>query len=496
MSTSLLVIYFIITLYLTWRVNHKEIPEVHPLWLPGLLVFKYIYAYFFLFIYTEYYGGGELTADAGRFFEESMILHDIAYESPKDFLQFLFGLNDSPEFINSYLSQTNHWNAGGQFLLNDSRNVMRANALLLFISNGSVYIHFLLFSFASFAGSVDIFQFLKKKSTVPPSLLLAILLLAPSIAFWSSSIIKEPLLMLGFFIFVRGIFDDLSFKRRFWRILVGGLLLIGFKPYVFIAILLGLAYYYLFSKISRFALLNVLIYFLVATSALYFTDNLSKVTHIISKQQEDFMNVRDGGLYLDAGDNHYYYIYYNNRDKFEIIGRKAVLKKPTGAMYMKISENFQRTPLNLKSVGDTFDIVVRMSKAGSGIEVTPIKDDFGTMILMVPESLYNTHVRPLPHAHKTWLALPAFVEKIIYLLGLLLALFLFNKKSSPNENRMLWSLGIIAVVISLIVGWTTPVVGAIVRYIIPAQAALLIIVLIKFDWEAFTKIFKSSKARF
>lgn len=483
----MLLIYLLLTLYISWKINKRALTEVNSITLPVALLAKYCYAYFFLCIYTEYYGGGELTADAGRFFEESKVLHNIFYESPTAFFKFLFGLNNEPEFINTYLSQTNHWNAGSQFLLNDSRNVMRANALFLFISNGNVYIHFLLFSFASFLGGIDLYQFIKKKSNIPRTLLLLIILLAPSIAFWSSSIIKEPLLMLGLFIFIRGIFDDLSFNRRIWRIILGGILLVGFKPYVFIAVLVGLVFYFVFARMTKHMALNVLIYFVAGTSIMYFSGALKTMTHVISKQQEDFMNVRDGGLYLDAGENKYYYIYYNNRSKFDISGRKAVLKENTGAMIMNINDNFDRRPLTLKNVGDTFDIKVQLTQAGSGIDITPIKDQFGTMIIMVPEVLFNTFLRPLPHKHQTWLALPAFVENIIYLTGFVLAFFFFRRTTTKKDNRILWSISISALAIALIVGWTTPVVGAIVRYIIPAQAILLTVILIKFDWKKFTK---------
>lgn len=469
--------------------NKKQLNELSPFTLPVVLSLKYLYAFFFLEIYTYYYGGGELTADAGRFFEESKVLHDVFHESPLDFMKFLFGLNNDPEFIRSYLSSTNHWNAGSQFLLNDSRNVMRANALLLFISNGSVYIHFLLFSFASFLGAFDLFQFVKKRSSVPKKLLLYIIVLAPSIAFWSSSIIKEPLLILGIFIFIRGIFDELSAKNKAWRIVLGGLLLVGFKPYVFIAVLIGLAYYFVFSKLSKRSFVNLFAFGLISSAALYISGTLPIMTHVISKQQEDFMNVRDGGLYLEAGNEQYYYVYYNNRNKFEINGRSAVLKEATGARIMNKSDNFNREPLTLKNVGDTFQIAVQLSKAGSGIEVTPIKDNLGTLIKIIPEVLFNTHIRPLPMNHKTWLAFPAFLENVIYLLGFIFALFLFPKPTDQRTNNILWSLAIIGIVISLIVGWTTPVMGAIVRYIIPAQAVFLVIILIKIDWNKLKNYF-------
>lgn len=458
--------------------------------LPFALIIKYGYALFFITIYTEYYGGGELTADAGRFFEESQELYKVFYESPGDFLQFLFGLNNDPEFINEYLSNTNHWNAGTQFLLNDSRNVMRSNALMLFVSNGNVYIHFLLFSFISFLGAFDLFQFLRKNSTVHTGVLLFIVLLAPSIAFWSSSIIKEPLLMTGLFIFIRGLFDDLTLKKRSWRIVIGALLLAGFKPYVLIAVLVGVCCYFFFKLVKLARWMQIVSIAGIGLLSLYFSGTLHTMTHVISKQQEDFMNVRDGGLYLKADKDHYYYIYYNNRSNFKIENDKAILINETGANYMAINDNFNRYPMKIKAVGDTFDIAVQLSKAGSGFHITHIRDNFGTMIYMIPEVLFNTFVRPIPGPKKTWLALPAFFENVIYIIGFVLALFICPRKTTKRTNDLLWTFAIIGGIVTLVVGWTTPVTGAIVRYIIPAQAMLLIIILVKIDWVRFKKILR------
>src|SRR5690554_7588790 len=90
-------------------------PRINKMTLSLLFLVKFAYALFFLYVYTYYYGGGELTADAGMFFKESKILHDVFAQSPGDFFQFLFGLNDDPEFINKYLDNTTHWNGGQRF---------------------------------------------------------------------------------------------------------------------------------------------------------------------------------------------------------------------------------------------------------------------------------------------------------------------------------------------------------------------------------------------
>lgn len=476
MGTPLLILYILLTFSLTWYINRKYLPEFKTFVLPGFFAIKFLMALFFLYVYTYYYGGGELTADAGRFFEESKVLKNVFHQSPTDYFKFLFGLDNDPEFINKYLESTNHWNKGSQVLPNDSRNVIRVNSLLLFISNNQVVVHFLFLSLASFLGGVDIYQFIKKRSKLPKGLLLILMTLTPSIAFWSSSIIKEPLMILGLCLVIRAAFDKISVKRKVWRFALGGILLIGFKPYVFACLLTALLFYWIFSRITKSQILNVFIYGTIAFGTLYFTGILDRGVNLISKQQEDFINVRDGGLYLFEDDEHYLYIYYNNRNHFKIEGKQATLLKPVGAFYMRIDNNFNRKPIQLKEVGKTYPIGVRMTEAGSGIPITPIKGDGSTMVKMIPEILFNTLIRPVPEKKSTWLQYLAFIENLLVLLGLLFAVIIFPRKLSPGDNRTLYTLFIFSLMIYLIVGWTTPVVGAIVRYIIPGLLGVVLII--------------------
>ncbi|MDX1652928.1 MAG: hypothetical protein R3277_10580 [Brumimicrobium sp.] len=456
-------------------------PEFKPLVLPALFLIKFGYALFFLYIYTYYYGGGELTADAGKFFNESKILHSVFYESPAQYFKFLFGFNNDPIIIDSYLEATHHWNAGERFLLNDSRNVIRVNSVLLFLSNGEVLVHFLFFSLASFLGGIDLYQFVKKHSRLPEGFLLILLTLTPSIAFWGSSIIKEPLMILGLCLVIRATFDNLSFIGRTSRFLVGGILLFGFKPYVLFCLLPAIIFYLIFSKLFKKQWINILLFSAFGFFTLYFSGSLDKGIHIISKQQEDFINVRDGGLYLKADPDHYYYIYFENRNYFEIRGNQAVLLKPVGAYYMRIDNNFDRKSINLTNTGQVFEIGEDMEKANSGIEVTKIQNEPLNMLRMIPEVFFNTLVRPIPNEQTNWLQFLAFLENILILFGLIMAFIVKPRSTGYNENRILISLAIFSVALLCIVGWTTPVVGAIVRYVTPALIGIVLIIAIKID---------------
>lgn len=451
------------------------------------------YALFFLYVYTYHYGGGELTADAGVFFRESLILHNVFYQSPYDFFQFMFGLNNSPEFIDKYLEATMHWNGGKTLIFNDSRNVIRVNAILHFISGGQVIIHFIILSFASFMGGVDLFQWLKKKSNIPPTLLLAIIILAPSLAFWSSSIIKEPLMILGIFLLIRGVFDTISIPRKTWRIILGIILTISFKPYVFICLIVALGYYFIFSKFFRKQWLALLTFAILSISTMVITGFSNKVAYIIANQQEDFINLRDGGLYIHGDDAHYYYIYHANRDHFKFENGNAILIEPVGAYYLKKNENFERFPMKLDEVGKSYKIHLQLQETGSKVDVTPIRDNFWQMLKNIPEAIFNSFIQPIPNKQSTWLQYPAFIENIMFVIAAILTFLFFPRKLNQKDKRIISTLMLFTALMAMIVGWTTPVSGAIVRYITPAYIAILAIFAIQFDYIKMRDKFRKPK---
>nr|WP_299201843.1 hypothetical protein [uncultured Brumimicrobium sp.] len=462
-------------------------PRINKMTLSLLFLVKFAYALFFLYVYTYHYGGGELTADAGMFFKESKILHDVFAQSPGDFFQFLFGLNDDPEFINKYLDNTTHWNGGQRFLPNDSRHVIRVNALLHFISNGEVIIHFIFLSFASFIGGVDLYQWLKKKSNLPPRFLLILMTLTPSIAFWGSSIIKEPLMILGLCLFLRGVFDDLSIGRKAWRIVIGGALTFAFKPYVILCLFVMLLFYLVFSKFFQKQWLAIIVFGTLGIGALVGTGYADKMAYVISNQQEDFINLRDGGLYIHGDEEHFYYIYYSNRTHFSFEDGVATLEEPVHAYYMKKNENHERFPIYLDQVGKSYPIYLTLQETGSKVEVTLIKDNFWQMLLNGPEAIFNSFLQPIPNKNSSWLQYPAFVENLFLILAAVLSFFIFPKTLEQKDKRITVSLALFALLIALIVGWTTPVSGAIVRYIVPALIATVIIFALKFDYNKIKK---------
>lgn len=479
MHFTLPIIYLIILVFILFWINKKCLNEFKFTTTLSFFILKIFASFFFLYVYTYHYGGGELTADAGRFFQEAKVLHNVFYENTKAYFSLMTNIGQDQALINEYLEATSHWNASERYLPNDSRNVIRVNSVLLFISQGSIVVHFFIFSFLTFLGGIDLYQFLKKHSSLSPVIILGLLTIFPSIAFWGSSIIKEPLMLLGFCLLIRGVFDKMAWKSHVWRIILGSVLMLMFKPYILFCLLPFLAYFFLTKFIFRDSLLkSSLVIFSIGIFLLLASGKLDQIVHIISKQQEDFINVRDGGLYLIDDEDHYHYIYYLNRTSFKIEDGYATLLEPTGSFYMNKSDNFSRKPKKLDEIGKTWKIGHNLEEAGSGIAITPIQDNLGTMVKIIPEVLLNTTIRPYPLDPGSWLKHLAFIENIFLMLLLINGFFISRRSTTIDEKRLLFTLLFFALSVSIIVGWTTPVLGAIVRYKVPATLAFVIVVII------------------
>lgn len=485
-DTLLISITLAICFFLLYKYKQKTLLEISPYKLFVFFILKLGAALFFLYVYSYHYGGGELTADAGRFFEEAKVLHKVFYNNPKVYFQLLFNYDTSQEMINTFLEATSHWNASERIIPNDSRNVIRINSLLLFVSNGNIFFHFIFFSIITFLTGLDLAQFVKKHSDFKVSWIVFALTLTPSIAFWGSSIIKEPLLLAGLMLLIRGLFDDLRPFKRMTRILLGLAFMTLFKPYILLIFLPFIFLIILLKVFKKYSPIAVTVpYFILLIIFGYFSNTNEKALQTISKQQEDFINLRDGGLYLIADQEHYIYVYYTNRNKFKIVDGYAQLKEPTGAYYMKANENFNRSHIELNEVGKKWEIGVSLEKVGSGVSAKPINSSWQQLILNIPEALLNTVIRPFPWDNGSWLKHLAFLENTIILWAIVMT-FLSIKTNGVSKNlNLLIVLSLFAISILLIVGWTTPVLGAVVRY--KAPATLLIVVIILMFWKENSK---------
>ncbi|MGB0933779.1 MAG: hypothetical protein ACPGU5_05825 [Lishizhenia sp.] len=474
-------------MYFFYRQGQK-LQNTPAYFLPLLFTLKFGAGLFFLYVYTYIYGGGELTADAGAFFRESKILHSVYAHSPIDYLKYIFNIDLSPEFVDKHLRYTQHWNGTQKLLFNDSQNVLRVNSLLLFLSKGEVMTHILFMCAFSFWGVFECFKWVKHYTKIKEKHVLIILLLIPSVAFWSSSFIKEPLLILGVGLFLNSLFSKTNTRKiRILKFILGFLFILGFKPYVFLCFLPVLLYLIIQkifkSKSITFNLgifgLSLLIFFLIPNLR-------NKVVHKISDQQRDFINVGLGGLHLFRNDTIYFFEGVERGKMKQEDNLVYLLKETEGALVVD-KKNYGLETVKISPDPEPWHVLHQSNGSASSFQVTRINRSALTLFTTLPEVLLNVLFRPFPGDDGSWLIYFAMSENILFALLFLGSLLFLRRKLNYKEKEVVIALFIFVLCLYLIIGYTTPVTGAIVRYKIPGVLAMACILCIFFDPKKQTK---------
>ena len=123
----------------------------------------------------------------------------------------LFNIGDQRLLAAKHMNHAFLWRSNGLKIINDTRNLVRFHSILNFISFGYNTIHILIFEFLSITGLILLFKGLKKITLVTPLSLLLILVLFPSLLFWSSGILKETFVILGISLFINTLFYKINF---------------------------------------------------------------------------------------------------------------------------------------------------------------------------------------------------------------------------------------------------------------------------------------------
>ena len=117
--------------------------------------------------------------------------------------------------------------------------------------------------------------------------------------------------------------------------------------------------------------------------------------------------------------------------------------------------------------------------SGSYIEITPIAESPETLLKNIPEAIANVLLRPYPNdPPKSKLKWLSIIDGWGLLLLFVVVVVFFRRTISRKELNLIVALCVFSLLLTLLIGWTTPVIGAIVRYKIPVQLAMVFIILI------------------
>ncbi len=480
---ALILLYLSIFIALFRYVRVLRLEEFGKWTMSGAFLIKFLAGLIFLYVYSVYYGNGSLSADAGAFMKQSETLNRVFYSSPADYFRFMTGIGETEELIFKHLSGTHHWQAGTLTLVNDNKNLLRFHSLIHFVSGGSAAVHLCFMLFFSVLGCKLLYRAFLPFVSVPGRWLFWGIVLLPGALFWTSSILKEPLLFFGVALFCYVALIKKAPWKRITGLLIALFLLLSFKPYVLICMLVPLLVYAIHRTFRfRKAVWSLGISLvLVLLSMLIFRKPADKALHILSRKQFDFINVGRGGMHV-IGDTSFYYFRYDQLNKLVIHGGTAELKEPVRALVTEFGSIDAEVPVDLVPQGKQWPVYFLSRGCSSFIEIPPLRDSWKNLALSAPQALFNGLFRPLPGDPGSRLKYLAMCETLLMIV-LTGVTFFFFRVPRLNRRRIVLQLMLFMLILSLLIGWTTPVLGAVVRYRFPVYLAWFIVLCMCLDME-------------
>lgn len=415
MGWFLYIVYLVLLLLIIRKNRFFTFPGQSHLFVSSLFLIKVIAGFFVWYIYSYFYTD-RTTADAFSYYDDGLVIYSALREHPADFFRMITGIGGDSPHLMAYYDTCRFWIKPFNYgLFNDSRTMIRLNALLSLISAGNYHIHVLFVQFLAFTGLTGLYRIFTLHFKVQRFLLAGIVYLLPSVLFWTSGLFKESVLMFafgGFLWQVHSIFlHKLSIKRIAFLLLFL-LLLLMLKFYVIVSAAPGIAWLVLAKRVKR----GRLIWFTAIHVAFFFS---------------------------------------------------MWLVKPL------LGYDFPRTVYQKQH--DFVSFAQSLGNVGSLIELPELKPQFDSFLLHSPGAFYNTLMRPFIWESGSLTQKVAGLENILILTLVLMALF--SLRSQVRHNAWSGFSASFVIIMFILCGLTTPVLGALVRYKVPALPFLGVLLL-------------------
>ena len=373
------------------------------------------------YIYTYYYTERS-TSDAFRFFDDAKVVHQALFEDPVSYFKLLFGYDLNDPSLQKYILRTFNWEKEyNYFLYNDSRTMIRFNTVCMLFSFGNYHVHTIIMSMLSFIGSIYLFKTFYTFLSDKKYLLMLGVFCVPSVVFYTSGVLKEGILIAGIGFFFYAIFNlTKSYKKpKYWLLFFLSIfILMTMKIYVLFCLVPAVVYYVSSQKILKSKSLVLFLLF----NVIVFTGLL-----IISEIRPDW-------------------------DIFYLLYKKK----------------------------DDFTHVAMQYEAGSFITTPDLWPNPISFLRYIPFAVYTVIMRPYLWESGSALIKFAAIENILLLISMIVPFFVWKQKS-PEEKRIIYFLLLFILYLYILVGFTTPVLGALSRYKVPGLPFIIIIALFLID---------------
>lgn len=474
---------------------------INPIYFGLAFLLKILFGFLIVVIYTKVYPDRS-TADIFKYYDDAKVIYEAFENSPGDYIKMVSGIgNDSPHFDSLYYSKMNHWYRHYDFgTYNDNHTIIRFNAIAMLITGGSYYGNLVIMNFISFIGLWFIFATLVPYFPKKSSLIFAAVFLIPSVLFWGSGILKESLVLfttgLFLYVFIRLVVHKTQkILNLIILIICTGLFYLN-KSYLLFFLLPCLISFAINErkKITRPALTYLLTFTVSISVTILFSPlvNNKSFMEIFSQKQRDFINISKGGVFIQ---NNQYFVRLDPDKKqyLDTLGNN-LYKIKTGSSYMYWkNENLDDTlRTNYSTDTMTYQLVWDLPLAGSRIEIPRLQPSFSSLILNSPMALFTGLFKPSAFSAHSLLERIGGIENLFLLI--IIGLSLYWSGNTLHKN-WLWFCIFLCLGLFTLIGFTTPIAGAIVRYKVPALPFLLMIAVNIFNERKLPKFMRSNNFR-
>lgn len=423
MKLAVFLVSTLILIVIIYFFTKKHGEGIKPIWWTIAFGLKVLAGILLVYVYIGYYSNRE-SADIFKYYDDGRTIWETTRGNNKDFVKIIFGIYNQDEYEllkNKYLVNTSHWDRADFVPFRyENRLIIRINAALMPLTGDNFGLHLLFFIFIAFIGQYFLFKSIAP--FVQKKLSFLIIFLFPSLLLWTSGILKETII-----IFIIGL----------W---LYGLKLLIDKKYVLSAVLL---------LISTLIASTVKVYIIIGL----YLSILPLIIYKIIKKYKVWQ------VYLSV------FIIY--------ILSIPLLKYLFGLDLLTLIVNKLELTTNLAI----------SENAGSMINPLKLEPTLFSFIINAPLAIINTFFRPFINDIDSLIMIPSFIENLICILIMIIAIIFRKKEITQKEQNILLFFLSFTIIETLLIGYTTPILGATVRYRIFPMLFFLLSLIIIIDFE-------------
>lgn len=453
-----------------------DCPAISKPTLIGLFVLKIVFGLLVYYIYMYHFA----PTDSYLYFEGSKNVFD--------------------RFMGNTSGEVLGWNSHfDDVFYNNSRIIIYINFFIQFISFNNVFVHILFFCFFSFIGLTALYKAFYKYFPDKKNILILGLYLVPSVLFWTSGIYKETIALccIGPIIYLTDFGLTKSFSVKIIVPLMILLALLFFiKIYIFFALFPLLVIAWLVSKMKdkNYFLKYILIFvsFILIVHLISKTNNRLNVYQLIADKQAKSISEAKGGIFLMSESN---FVCVDYNDSISLVSGpdSCYFIKPGSRFLSWELDNMKDTTfVNNSADSATYKILYRIKPANSLVNTKKIGPNFISVYSSIPFAVANVFFQPTLFSIKNVLQLFSWIENMWLLLLIVVAILFFDKKILLQKEVFIFCI-LFALIQYALIGFTTPVVGAMVRYKVTALPFLFSMCMLCIDSEKLSKKLKRTK---